>query len=56
MGMESAVMAAADYDYLYQHTTSAADLRKKIQEAGLKEAFTWRDTPYGDLRGGKQKE
>lgn len=53
MGMESAVMAAADYDYLYQHTTSASDFRKKIQEAGLKEAFTWRDTPYDDLRGSK---
>ena len=51
MGMESSVMAAADYDYIYQHTQSAAELSKKIREEGLKEAFTWRDTPYNDLRG-----
>ncbi len=55
MGMESSVMAAADYDYTYQHTQSAADLNKKIREDGLKEAFTWRDTPYGDLRGTAKK-
>ncbi|MDP7640019.1 MAG: enoyl-CoA hydratase-related protein, partial [Candidatus Hydrogenedentes bacterium] len=51
MGMESSVMAAADYDYIYASTTSAVELRNKIKEVGLKEAFTWRDTPYGDLRG-----
>jgi len=51
MGMESSTMAAADYDYIYQDTISASDLRNKIRELGLKEAFTWRDTPYGDLRG-----
>jgi len=56
MGMESSVMAAADYDYIYADTTSAVELRNKMKELGLKEAFTWRDTPYGDLRGtGKQK-
>ena len=54
MGMESSVMAAADYDYIYASTTSAVELRNKIKEVGLKEAFTWRDTPYGDLRGAKK--
>ena len=54
MGMESSVMAAADYDYVYQHTQSARDLSTKIREEGLKEAFTWRDTPYMDLRGSKK--
>lgn len=56
MGMEASVMAAADYDYLYQSSQSAADLNKKIREVGLKDAFTWRDTPYGDLRGAKAKD
>lgn len=56
MGMEASVMAAADYDYVYQHTESARNLFEKIREVGLKEAFTWRDTPYGDLRGSKKKE
>jgi len=51
MGMESSVMAAADYDLLYQSSECAAELQTKIQEEGLKEAFTWRDTRYGDLRG-----
>jgi len=54
MGMEAAIMSAADYDYIYQHTQSAIDLNKKIREEGLKEAFTWRDTPYMDLRGSKK--
>ncbi len=54
MGMEASVMAAADYDYVYQHTESARNLFGKISEVGLKEAFTWRDTPYGDLRGSKK--
>lgn len=54
MGMEASVMSAADYDYVYQHTQSAIDLQKKIREEGLKEAFTWRDTPYMDLRGSRK--
>lgn len=55
MGMESSIMAAADYDQLYQFTESAANLGAKIRELGLKEALTWRDTPYGDLRGSKKE-
>lgn len=54
MGMESSVMAAADYDHMYQQTQSAKDLWKKISEVGLKEGFKWRDTPYGDLSGRKK--
>ena len=54
MGMEASIMSAADYDLIYQQTQSAADLQKKIREEGLKEAFTWRDTPYMDLRGSKK--
>jgi enoyl-CoA hydratase len=49
MGMESSVMAAADYDYIYQKTESAREFWKKIQDSGLKEAFTWRDKRYTDL-------
>lgn len=56
MGMEASIMAAADYDYLYGSSTSAVELREKINELGLKEGFTWRDTPYNDLRGSKKKE
>jgi enoyl-CoA hydratase len=54
MGMEASIMSAADYDLIYQQTQSAVDLNKKIREEGLKEAFTWRDTPYMDLRGSKK--
>jgi len=56
MGMEASIMSAADYDLIYQQTQSAIDLQKKIREEGLKEAFTWRDTPYMDLRGSKKSE
>ena len=56
MGMESSIMAAADYDYMYQSSQSAAEFNAKVRDAGLKEAFTWRDTPYQDLRGtGKER-
>jgi len=54
MGMEASVMSASDYDFVYQYTQSAIDLKKKIREEGLKEAFTWRDTPYMDLRGSRK--
>jgi enoyl-CoA hydratase len=55
MGMESSIMAAADYDLLYSFTETAANLNAKIREIGLKEAFSWRDTPYEDLRGSKKE-
>ena len=51
MGMESSIMAAADYDQMYQYTESSAEFLGKIRDEGLKEALTWRDSRYGDLRG-----
>ena len=53
MGLESSVMAAADYDFVYYYTSHAQEVYGKIREVGLNEALTWRDTPYGDLRGKK---
>ncbi len=53
MGMESSIMAAADYDHVYQQTESAIEFWGKVRDEGLKEAFTWRDSPYQDLRGSK---
>ena len=53
MGMESSVMAAADYDHLYQYTESAQEFWQMVQEKGLKGGFTWRDSRYGDLGGSK---
>jgi enoyl-CoA hydratase len=55
MGMESSVMAAADYDFIYQHTEEARKLNKSIREIGFKEATTIRDTPYGDGRSKSKK-
>ena len=46
-------MAAADYDHIYQQTESAAEFWGKVRDEGLKEAFTWRDSRYQDLRGSK---
>ncbi len=51
MGIEGAARAAADFDGQYQMTEQAQLLNAKIRELGLKNAFTWRDAPYGDLRG-----
>jgi len=48
--MESSVMAAADYDYIYQATDSAREFWEKINEVGLKETFSWRDGRYNDGR------
>lgn len=53
MGLESSVMAAADYDFAYYYTSHAQEVYGKIRDVGLKDALTWRDTPYGDLRGEK---
>ncbi|MBW2091368.1 MAG: enoyl-CoA hydratase/isomerase family protein [Deltaproteobacteria bacterium] len=53
MGMEASVMSAAEYDLIYQLTDSAIELRRKIAELGLREAFRWRDGRYGDLSGEK---
>ena len=53
MGMESSIMAAADYDQIYQQTESAREFWGKVRDEGLKEAFTWRDSRYHDLRGSK---
>ena len=53
MGMESSIMAAADYDHVYQQTESAREFWGKVRDEGLKEAFTWRDSRYQDLRGSK---
>jgi enoyl-CoA hydratase len=50
MGMESSIMAAADYDLMYYFSGSAKAFNEKVQEVGMKEAFTWRDTPYKDGR------
>ena len=51
MGMESSIMAAADYDQMYQYTESSAELLGKMRDHGLKDALTWRDSRYNDLRG-----
>jgi enoyl-CoA hydratase len=51
MGIEGAARAAADFDGQYQMTEQAQLFNAKIREVGLKNALTWRDTPYGDLRG-----
>jgi enoyl-CoA hydratase len=56
MGMESSVMAAAEYDFVYFYTQHARELFRRIREDGLKEAFTWRDTPYNDLRGSRKQQ
>ena len=43
------------YDLLYGLTETASNLGAKIREIGLKEALTWRDSPYEDLRGSKKE-
>jgi len=53
MGMESSIMAAADYDFVYYYTQHARELYGRIRDDGLKSALTWRDTPYNDLGGSK---
>ncbi len=50
MGMESSIMAATDYDLLYHFSGSAQAFNDKVKEVGMKEAFSWRDTPYRDGR------
>lgn len=55
MGMESSIMAATEYDHVYHYTQSARTFFTKMREGGPKEAFTWRDKAYKDLRGSEEQ-
>ena len=55
MGMEASIMAAADYDLMYYFSGSAKAFNDKVREVGMKEAFSWRDTPYQDGRSKTKK-
>lgn len=46
MGIYSSVRSSTDLDAMGQFTGSRYEYQDKLTEAGLKEAFRWRDGPY----------
>ena len=52
-GLRTAAAEGAEYDAIYHETASFREFAQMAREKGLKEAFAWRDGPFGDGHGAR---